>query len=62
MNLDNTGKLQSTPHVFYIVIATSFGGMIILFLMFVFYFRSNGMFPARIALQQKDEVKFNSQL
>jgi len=61
MNLDNTGKLQDTPNVFNIVIATSFGGMMLMFAMFVVYFRSNGMFPARIALQQKDEAKLQTQ-
>lgn len=62
MNLDNTGKLQRTPHVFHIVIATSFGGMMLLFCGFVVYFRTNGMFPAKIALQQKDEIKFQTSL
>jgi Mg2+ and Co2+ transporter CorA len=57
MNLDNTGKLQDTKNVFYIVIATSFGFMILMFVGMIWVFRSNGMFPAKITLSDQDAVK-----
>lgn len=57
MNLDNTGRLQRTENVFYIVIATSFFGMMMMFIGMVVLFRSNGMFPAKIKLLGKDALK-----
>lgn len=57
MNLDNTGKLQSTPNVFYTVIATSTGCMILMFVGMIYVFRHNGMFPAKIALHTRDAQK-----
>ena len=60
MNLDNTGKLQSTKNVFYIVIATSFGGMFMMFVGLITVFRHNGMFPAKIDLLKKDALKLKA--
>lgn len=48
MNLDNTGRLQSTPHVFVTVIVTSFVGMAGLFFGLIHIFRKTGIFPARV--------------
>jgi hypothetical protein len=58
MNLDNTGQLQKTKHVFVIVIAASFAGMAVLFFGLVWVFKKNGMFPRKISLHGKDAAKF----
>jgi ABC-type branched-subunit amino acid transport system permease subunit len=57
MNLDNTGTLQSTPHVFNTVIAASSLGMVCLFATLVSLFRRKGVFPAKIKLNGRDAEK-----
>jgi hypothetical protein len=48
MNLDNTGRLQSTPHVFSSVIVTSLFCMCCLFFGLIYAFRKTGVFPAKV--------------
>jgi Mg2+ and Co2+ transporter CorA len=60
MNLDNTGKLQSTPHVFNTVIVVSAFGMVCLFATLICLFRRNGVFPAKITLLDRDAEKLHN--
>lgn len=57
MNLDNTGKLQRTPHVFGSVIVLSLFWMTCLFCGLIFIFRRTGVFPTKIVLSNYDMRK-----
>lgn len=57
MNLDNTGKLQRTKHVFNTTIAVTTGVMILMFCGMYYMFQRSGMFPAKISLDAKDKVR-----
>ena len=57
MNLDNTGKLQSTPDVFVTVIFSSLVAMGVMFVGLIVYFKRTKLFPAKIRLEKKDKLR-----